>query len=467
MGGCNKQLDTDRDVKDNGQIIHNTDVVAIMRLAAKSDKESGTGQPSGSMPRIFYGWWIVVAAFLNLFFTVGFIYYGFPVFYPAFVSTLGFTRAQVGQGFLLGFVVVGLPFGLLAGVLIDWIGARWVILSGVGFIGIPLVLMGFMTHFWEYEALCMVEVLGYALAGPIANQVLIAQWFRARRGRAMGYAYLGLGLGGVVAPTLANFLIRICGWRHALEVMGVAVLGVLFPVGLWITRSTPAEMGLLPDGADEGTGEARSAVDSVASKSVSSAVRTANFWLILIGSTLVIGAINAVIQHFILFMKDQGYSATSASRFLSVLLAASLGGRILVGYLADRYQKKNTMAAFYLLVGVSIPLLFLAHHQAAAWGFAAAFGFALGADYMLIPLVTAECFGIGSLAKLLALIIMGYSIGQWLAPWAAGRLFDSYHNYDLAWMVMASAAVLGGGAIYLVSQRNGNGQVAAEIPAEG
>jgi MFS family permease len=431
------------------------DKMARIRVLPGSHQDPAMDQ-SHPPPGIFYGWWIVVAAFLNLFFTVGFIYYGFPVFYPAFVSNLGFSRGDVGQGFLLGFVLVGLPFGLLAGVLIDWIGARWVILSGVAFIGIPLVLMGFMTHFWQYEVLCMVEVLGYALAGPIANQVLIAQWFRVRRGRAMGYAYLGLGLGGVVSPALANYLIRIYGWRHAIEVMGIVVLVVLFPVGLWVTRSSPAEMGLVPDGVAGSAEESPKAENADASSSVASALRTANFWLILLGSTLVIGSINAVIQHFILFMKDLGYSSTEASRLLSILLAASLGGRILVGYLADRYQKKNTMAVFYLLVGASIPLLFLARHPAAALAFAIAFGFALGADYMLIPLVTAECFGIGALAKLLALIIMGYSVGQWVAPWAAGKLFDTYHNYDLAWAVAASAAVLGGGAVYLVSLRRGN-----------
>src|SRR5580693_7862913 len=98
--------------------------------------------------RIFYGWLIVVAAFLNLFFAVGVIFYGFPVFYPSFVASLGFTRAQVTQGFLLGFLVVGLPCGLLAGVVIDRIGARSVILYGISFIGVPLVLMGYMTRFW-------------------------------------------------------------------------------------------------------------------------------------------------------------------------------------------------------------------------------------------------------------------------------------------------------------------------------
>src|SRR6266513_1938914 len=95
--------------------------------------------------RIFYGWWIVVAAFLNLFFAVGIIFYGFPVFYPAFVESLGFTRAQVTQGFLLGFLVAGLPFGLLAGAVIDRLCARAVVLSGAGLTGISPLLMGSMT----------------------------------------------------------------------------------------------------------------------------------------------------------------------------------------------------------------------------------------------------------------------------------------------------------------------------------
>jgi MFS family permease len=152
----------------------------------------------------------------------------------------------------------------------------------------------------------------------------------------------------------------------------------------------------------------------------------------------VIGAMNAVIQHFIFFLEGEGYSATASSRYLSVLLVASLGGRVIVGYIADRFKKKNTMAGFYFLLGAAIPLLYLARQPLMALSFAAIFGFAMGADYMLIPLVTAECFGVGSLGKILALIIMGYSIGQWVGPWIAGRIFDTFHSYDPAWKVMAT-----------------------------
>ena len=401
--------------------------------------------------RVFYGWWITLSAFLNLFFTVGIVYYGFPVFYPSLVESLGFTRAQVTQGFLYGFAIVGLALGFLAGVMIDRLGPRRVILLGIGFVGLSLVFMGRMTHLWQYYLLCITEVIGYVLTGPIPNQVLISNWFRAKRGRAMGYAYLGLGLGGAVSPLAIGWLISNLGWRRAFEVVGAVILLVLFPVAIWITRSTPQEMGLESDGAS--AVEAAAATTDAPSAGVRAAVRSSNFWLILAGTTLTIGAIGAVSQHIILFLKDQQFSIAQATRLASGLLVSSLAGRVVVGYFADRYSKKNVMALFYLVLGLSIPILFLAPSRVALWGFAVVFGFAMGADYMLIPLVTAECFGLAALGKLLALIIMGYSLGQWFAPWLAGRIFDTYRSYDLAWMIMAAAGVVGALAVFAIRVR--------------
>jgi len=399
----------------------------------------------------YYGWWIVLAAFLNLFLVVGIIFYGFPAFYPYFVQDLHFTRAQLTQGFLLGFLFAGLPFGIIAGALIDRVGARAVILAGVALVSGSLILMSRITEFWQFELLCIVEVIGYVFAGPIANQVLVARWFERRRGQAMGYAYLGLGLGGVAAPLLVNYLARTLGWRPALEIIGVTIALVLVPTGLWITRSKPADRGIDPKQFGEAPPESKAALSSSApaSAGVAQAIRTAPFWLILLGSTLAIGAIGAVIQHFILFLKDSGYTATVASRYLSILLTASLGGRVVVGYIADRFSKSFIMAIFYFLIGASV--LLLAHPQStlAIWAFASVFGFAMGADYMLIPLVVSENFGTSSLGKILALIIMGYSVGQWAGPWFVGKLFDSRHNYDLAWTLIAIFAMIGAGAIYL------------------
>jgi MFS family permease len=403
--------------------------------------------------RVFYGWWIVLAAFLNLFFSVGIIYYGFPVFYPSMVSALGFTRAQLAQGFLLGFVVAGLLFGLLTGVLIDRLGPRQVIRVGIWCVGLPLILMGHMTHLWQYYFLCIGEVFGYVLTGPIPNQVLISNWFHLKRGRAMGIAYHGLGAGGAISPLLINSLIQGYGWRHAFELIGAMILLVLFPVSQWITRSSPRDLNLLPDGvfpAALSNETAASGDKAVVGTSVAQAVYTINFWLIVVGCTLTIGAIGAVTQHLILFLTGEGYSLSSASRVSSALLVSSLAGRVIVGYFADSYSRKNVMALFYLVLALAIPLLFAAPRPAAVWGFALLYGFAMGADYMLIPLVTADCFGLSALGKLLSLIIMGYSLGQWFGPWMAGRIFDKYHTYNPAWVIMSVAAAVGAVLIYAI-----------------
>src|SRR5206468_4302990 len=162
-------------------------------------------------------------------------------------------------------------------------------------------------------------------------------------------------------------------------------------------------LNLLPDGvsgvavilrANEAGGTADSAPVPAQAVELRRAVRTRNFWLILVACTLTIGAIGAVTQHLILFLRDHGYSQSAASRVSSTLLVSSLAGRVIVGYFADRYKAKNMMALFYLGLAAAIPLMLLANLPSAIWGFALAFGFAMGADYMLIPLVTAECFGL-------------------------------------------------------------------------
>ena len=254
-----------------------------------------------------------------------------------------------------------------------------------------------------------------------------------------------------MAPMLVNFLARNFGWRHGLELVGTVILLLLIPIGLWVTRSSPEDVAVAPGAFGETILPAiNSSGVTTPSIGVYEAVRSASFWLVLIGSTLTIGAIGAVIQHFILFLKDIGYSAGRASQYSAILLAASLGGRVIVGHLADRFQKSHIMAFFYYLIGASVFLLVHSHSAVVVSSFALIFGFSMGADYMLIPLVTSECFGTTSLGKLLALIIAGYSVGQWAGPWFVGKMFDSRHSYDLAWTIVAIAGLVGAAAIYFV-----------------
>ncbi|MBI1984327.1 MAG: MFS transporter, partial [Acidobacteria bacterium] len=314
--------------------------------------------PNHSSPtRVFYGWWITLAAFLNLFFTVGIVYYGFPVFYPSVAESLGFTRAQVMKGFFIGFIIVAPLFGFLAGALIDRLGPRKVIRIGIAFVGSSLIFLGSVQTLGIYYLFCILQVVGYVLAGPIPNQVLISNWFRRMRGRAMGVAYFGLGLGGVTSTFLVPWLIETFGWRRAFEVVGGLILVALFPIAQWVTRSYPGEKGLEPDGSPaENLGAAGKPLEGM---SLGAAVRTRNFWLLVAGTSLTLFTIGTVIEHLIFFLTDHGYTRLEASRVLRALLISSLVGRLAMGYFADRYAKKNVMAFSYLLLALAVPLLFL------------------------------------------------------------------------------------------------------------
>jgi MFS family permease len=155
-------------------------------------------------------------------------------------------------------------------------------------------------------------------------------------------------------------------------------------------------------------------------------------------------------------LKDEGYSSGQASQALSVLLFSSLAGRVIVGYFSDWFTRKNVMALFYLTLALAIPLLLVHHQTRTVIAFAILFGFAMGADYMLIPLVAADCFGLAALGKILALINMADSLGQTFGPVMAGHIFDTRHSYDLAWIIVTAAGLTGAAAVFLIrSNRSG------------
>jgi sugar phosphate permease len=409
---------------------------------------------------MFYGWRVAAACFTNLFVVVGIVYYSFPVFYAPLIQEFGWTRVQVTAGFFLSILIVGPIFGLSAGFLIDRYGAKRILLVGLLFAGTAPLGFAFMHSLPVYYFFYFMQSIGYVSAGPIPNQVLISHWFSRMRGRAMGLAYVGIGVGGTLAPVLAQFLIRESGWRQAMLAISGMIFVILIPATLILVKNRPAQIGMRPDGDAEqdarpaGTGTDRAAV---ASPSLAPAIKTRVFWLILAGSMMSIGAVGGVIQHLQLHLLGQRFTAEHAARIASLLLIASIFGRIIMGYLADRFPKKYVMLSACLMIASSIPLLYIVEHPGAIYVFAFVFGFGMGADYMLIPLLTAECFGVALLGRLMGIILTTDAIAQALAPVVVGRIYDLEGNYSWGFAmlsVMAAAAALAIALIPLGSQNS-------------
>jgi MFS family permease len=132
---------------------------------------------------------------------------------------------------------------------------------------------------------------------------------------------------------------------------------------------------------------------------------------------------------------------------LSLVLGFSIAGRLLMGWLADRFPKKYVMLLIYMLVAAAIPLLFAGRSTAAMYAFAAVFGIALGGDYMIVPLMTAEIFGVQLLGRLLGVILTAGSVAEAVAPWLVGHLRDATGSYAGGFLALTGMALVGSAAV--------------------
>jgi len=482
--------------------------------------------------KLFYGWWVTAATFITFGLSVGLPYYNISFFYDYFEKTFGWTKAQITFGFPL------------AALLTIWVGPalvpkfspRRLIVVGTGLTCLAFLGFGNMgSNLWFYWGMWFVYTVGYLLSGPIPHQIIISQWFRRRRGTAMGVLYVGVGLIGFLGSFIVKPLAEKLNFHAALMIMG-AMLLLAWPLAIFVHRDRPAEKGLYPDGADTPPAEI-----SLEPCSFRYLLGRYSFWLLLLGSACSIGSIGAVNFHMKLVFQDQldnrskdfqqakalavrygvakgepdrtvaelrplegyirerglrqaeltrvtqqpqslqGYARQhgiadsqmpilmeALKRLLSwlqellnsawraasmIILASSIGGRLVIGGLSDKFNKKRVMVLSYFLSAMTIPLLLWATPPDTPWPFALLFGFAMGADYMLIPLMAAEQFGVNSLARCMAIILPVNTIAQTWFPYFVSLLRQSYGDYWIAMGVVFFVALLSGVSIALLPRR--------------
>jgi MFS family permease len=402
--------------------------------------------------RGFLGWWITAAAFVTSGLAVGVPYYNVPFFYDYFARANGWSRAEITLGFPLA-ALLTLWMGPLV---VPRFSPRKMIVAGSALTALSLVGFARMgSGLPVYYALWVVFTAGYIFSGPIPHQLIVSHWFRRNRGKAMGIVYVGNGLMGSVGSLLVQPLTERFGFRMALMILAAIVM-ICWPVAILFLRDKPAEVGQFPDGDDVAPAEAAASSHTFAELS-----RNYAFWLLLIGSFCAIGAVGAINFHMKFVFLDQGFTkgaiADSTWRTASVLILwSSVGGRLAVGALADRFPKKWVMTGTFALVAATIPDLLLVRpgHVGLLYTFAVLFGFGLGADYMLIPLMAAEQFGVNTLSRALAVILPVNTIGQTWLPYFVSILRERTGTYSVAMGVVLAVAAAGAVAIAILPRKN-------------
>lgn len=411
----------------------------------------------------FFGPWIIASCFITFGLSTGFPYYNISYFFDYF---------RDGHSWTAALVTTGAPIAVLltiwmGPVIVPRVSPRKLILIGTSLTFLSFQWFGRLGGSeYEYYAAWCLYMAGYFLSGPIPHQIIISNWYKRRRGMAMGVTYVGVAVVGALCNRLAPYLTDSLGYDYteALQWLGCLMV-VVWPIAFFVIRDKPADMGQLPDGgASEALAEAQAAPPAAASqegvKSFGELCRRLDFWLLLLGSAASIGSIAAVNFLMKFVYEEQGFvdqaerNAVWADASFTYLMSSILG-RLAAGWLADRLPRKYVMLATYVIVALAIPLLFLVRPEQPnmVYLFAVVFGLAMGADYMLIPLMAADRFGLPSLGKAMSAILPSDTIAQFWNPRFIASLAAQMGGYAKALWAVFGLAALGALAIGLLPRR--------------
>lgn len=412
--------------------------------------QSNRHAPDRKQP--FRGPWIVVTAFITFGIAVGIPYYNLPFFYDYFQKSYHWDLSQI----TLGFPVAALVTIWVGPVLVPRFSPRKLIIVGTGLTALAFLGFAHMNGaLLVYFGLYVLYTAGYLFSGPIPHQILVSYWYHKKRGTAMGAVYVGVGLLGGLGSFFVRGMTERFGFHTGLASVGALML-LAWPLAFFILKDRPELIGQHPDGAPEPPPDVK-----LDPHSFGHLLHSWPFWLLLAGSICSIGSIGSINMHMKFVFRDAGYTNQSAlnaawTTASVLILWSSVVGRIAIGYFADVFSKKRVMITTYFLVALTILVLLWVSpaRPVSLYVFALVFGFTMGADYMLIPLMAAEQFGVNTLARAMAVILPANTIGQTWCPYLVSGLREHYGSYLMPLLIVFGIAMLGAIAIALIPARS-------------
>ena len=397
-------------------------------------------RPTLSRPPLFYGWLLVGVSFFMSFATVG-ARNGFGVFIPPMEQEFEWSRSTISWAASIGFLVNGLSQPFLGG-LFDRFGSRVIVIC-LAVVGLSTALL-YTTQHIIFLILIFGVVMSVGLSGSSLTNTgaLLTRWFRRKRGTALSLSTAGASLGGMVLVPFSAYLIEATGgnWRIAWLALGAIVLCMALPLAFFFLRDYPKDMGLHPDG-DEELAEASGATRAGVTRGPlevdnwKDSFRSMPIYQ-MSGAYLVCGFTTAIMSvHFVPYAEGRGLSPSTAALAFGLMMGLNSIGVIAAGVLSDKFGRKNLLALVYAGRGCAYAMLLLAPGIWGLWGFACIAGFAWLATAPLTTSLTADVYGVRTVATLSGVSFVLHQIGGFSSIQFAGYMYDLTGSYDLPFSV--------------------------------
>ena len=401
--------------------------------------------------RIFYGWWIVLAAFLALTFTSMTGGYGFSLFYKRLIDHFGWTRTGLAGAISLSRLEAGV-LGGIEGFLVDRYGPTRIILLGIILSSIGMIWLSVIDSLVEfYLVFILLVTVGRSLSAMVAIDTTVANWFIRRRGTAFGIlrTAVAVGAAGVI---VVSWFINEFGWRSAFVATGIGILLIGIPTA-FVMKPRPELYGLLPDGdspvktVDPAT-DMGSNIENHPSSSndigmtVMEALHSGAFWALSIGFSIRLMVTGAATLHAIPLVEDLGYSGATAAGVLGSMGMISIVGRLGGGFMNDAFGTKPVAVASVCLLAVSCLILAYAQNLWQVMLFVAIYAPSYGCSAATMPAIKGDYFGRKSFGSILGLSGMVQMAGSMLGPIFAAYIFDTSGSYRIAFLTFAGLLII-------------------------
>lgn len=413
------------------------------------------GNPWAKARSGFYGWWMVAVSGFIMVVTAVPVFQASAVWAVALESQFGWSRTQLGLA--LSFTrVEGSLTGPIAGYLVDRMGTRFMVFTGLLVLTVGFFLFSQVQNLWMFYLAYFVMSVGQGQAGWLTVMTLLNHWFVRHRGMAMGLAMVGMGIGTLILVPVIAWLIdpdadRL-GWRRTLEILAVVSLvsAIVLPK---VVRNKPEDVGQHPDGVPPVVATALNAdSEPELELTIGQALRTQAFWCISFGHGLGSMVVLAIMSHLGLLLRDMGYGLQTTGWVIMVQTAVAIIFQFLGGWIGDRIPKNVALFIFTAIQGIGVVFLTLGPEMINFYAFAVLFGIGFGGRTPLTTAIRGDYFGRASFGKILGISTVPMNVLLLVAAPMAGFMRDELGDYDMAFLSLAGLN-MAGAVLFLIARK--------------
>lgn len=385
----------------------------------------------------YEGWRVAAAAGVGVFVSFASVaVYTFGIFLKPLSETFGWSRESVSAAFGIAAMTVAVCSPAI-GYLLDRVHPARIILPSITVFGLAFASLSLLTpHLWHlYAVFLVLGIVGNGTA-QMAYSRAVSSWFDRRRGMALSFIMAGGAVGAMLLPPATEALIASVGWRAAFLAIGAMVLVIGLPTVARFIRERPAA--------------AHGAHAQAAGATLGEGLRSRVFWIAVVVLFFSSIAQNGALTHISALLTDRGVSASGGAIALSAMGAASLAGRLMTGWLLDRFFAGRVACG--LLATAALGTYLLAGAGSLAEGVLAAslIGFGMGGEADVTPYLLARYFGLRSFSMLYGLTWTFYACAGAVGPMLMGRAFDATGSYETLLSQLAIGTLAVGGLMLLL-----------------